>query len=85
MREGGGVDEGGGSIISGELRGWEGEVGSGKGEGVRCVERRKDGVSEGQECSKSFFSYLFQMIGRVKADPDQLPRLPVSFISWSSG
>ena len=26
-----GVDEGGGSIISGELRGWEGEVGSGKG------------------------------------------------------
>ena len=30
-REGGGVDEGEGSIISGELRGWEGEVGSGKG------------------------------------------------------
>ena len=52
-----------------------------RGERMERVRREE----KGQECSKSFFSYLFQMIGRVKADPDQLPRLPVSFISWSSG
>lgn len=47
---------------------------------MRCIERRKDGESE-----EGVFFSLVQMIGRVKADPDQLPRLPVSFISWSFG
>ena len=59
----------------------------GRDEGVRCVERRKDGErGEGEKGQlRVSFSSAVQMIGRVKADPDQLPRLSVSFISLSSG
>ena len=50
-------------------------------ESVRCVERRKNGErGEGEKGRlRVSFSSVVQMIGRVKADPDQLPRLSVSF------